>query len=507
VAAARGCLGQDRLKWPLALVLGAALWGLSLPPYGLGILAVPALVPALFLLPEVPLRRVMLWGWMGGTLWELVTLWWLTPTVVRFGGLPYWIAVPLILLLCMVLGIYTAGYLVTVRLLCERRGEWGLAFAPLAWVLWEWVRGWLFGGMPWWGPGYALSTYASLLQSARWLGVLGLSMLAALPAAAMALWLRNRRGRPAVLLLPLSILLFGAAFAYGTIREQRPARSERLFRVGFLQPEISQSEKWDPAFADHIRKRLTSLSGAFENFGLKLLVWPESCTPLEWDGDAAFRQEVGKVASTAQAPILLGSVLEAGNGAYQNGAVLVLPDGSEAGRYAKTHLVPFGEYVPLRGVLGFARPLVEAVGEFSPGTSLKPLKAPGANLGVTICFEGIFPRLVRRQVLDGAEVLINITNDAWYAGTPGPVQHFLLERVRAVELGRCLVRSANGGISGLVSPEGRLERTTEPGVPASFWGNARLSEERTPYARIGDSWVWGLAIAVAAGLALPRRRL
>jgi len=495
------------LKWPLALVLGAGMWALSLPPYGLGILAVPALIPALYVLPDVPLRRVWLWGWLGGTLWETATLWWLAPTVVRFGGLPYFVALPLILLLCAVLGIYTAGYLATVRLLCDRRGEWGLAFAPMAWILWEWLRGWLFGGMPWWGPGYALSTYSSLLQNARWLGVLGLSLLASLPAAAMALWLRDRRGKPAVVLLPLSILLFAGAFLYGTFREQHPSRSERLFRVGYLQPEVSQSEKWDPAFADAIRKRLTTLSSAFKNYGLKLLVWPESCTPLEWDRDEGFRREVANLAATIEAPILVGSVLEEPDGrSYRNGAVLVLPDGSEGGRYAKTHLVPFGEYIPLRGLLGFARPLVEAVGEFTAGESLTPLRPPGARVGVTICFEGIFPRLVRRQVREGAEILINITNDAWYAGTPGPVQHYLLERVRAVELGRCLVRSANGGISGLVNPEGRLERTTEPGVPASFWGNARLFSEQTPYARVGDLWVALVALIVVSGLALPSRR-
>lgn len=469
-----------------------------MPPAGQGVLGILAFIPALFALPETPIRKVWVWGWIGGALWEAGTLWWLVPTITNYGGLPLPVAAVLVGLLSLVLGVYTLGYLVTLRLLCERRGEWGLTFAPLAWILWEWLRGWLFGGMPWWGPGYGLTTYLTLLQCVRLTGVLGLSALVVLLATAVALWLRDRRGTPVRLTLPLAVVACAAAFGYGLWRERQPAPDGPIYRVAFLQPEVSQSAKWDPEFAQEIQARLWVLTQRYANHGVKLFVWPESCTPLDWEGDGKFRSETGDLAGGVDAPILLGSVVGAGKG-YQNAAVVVLPGGGEGGRYAKTHLVPFGEYVPLNGFFGLAKPFVQAVGDFSPGRSLAPLEVNGAKVGVTICFEGVFPRLVRKEVLSGADLIVNITNDAWYAGTPGPMQHFLLERVRAVELGRCLVRSANGGISGLVGPDGRLEETTEQGRPDSGWGNARLLSEKTLYSRIGDHWLWIALFAVAAG--------
>ncbi len=488
VERAAGVLGADRLRWPIALALAVACWAASLPPNGTGILAVFAFVAPLAVLPEVPLRKLLWQGWLGGAAWEAVTLWWLAPTIVRYGGIGSVTAALLVAALCLILGLYMAGFWWTVWILARRLGNGALVLAPFAWVLWEWLRGWLFGGMPWWGPGYALSLYPSLLQDASWLGVLGLSLLAVLLSAAVALWLRKRRSVEAVVMLPLVLVLFAGAYLWGRGRLERPGERDLLFRVGYLQPNVPQDEKWDRTFANAIEKRLKALSEPFKNYGLKLLVWPESCTPLEWDADQTYKDQVRKIAADVKAPILLGSVLGTSEG-YQNGAVVVNPDGTEGGRYAKTHLVPFGEYVPFRGMLSFARPLVEAVGDFAPGKTLKPLEISGAKVGVTICFEGIFPRLVRKEVNQGAQLLVNITNDAWYAGTPGPMEHFLIQRVRAVELDRCLVRSANGGISGLVNNEGRLEMETTPGEAASFWGEARLRNTRTPYARVGDWWL------------------
>ncbi len=483
-----GLLGSDRLRWPLAMGLGALCWALSLPPHGTAILAVFAFVPPLAVLPEIPLKKLLWQGWLGGAVWEGTTLWWLVPTINRYGGINPFVAVLLVAALCLILGLYMLGFWWTVWAAVRRGGAGAMVLAPFAWVLWEWLRGWLFGGMPWWGPGYALSLYPSLLQNASWLGVLGLSLLALLLATAIVLWLRDRRRLEAVVMLPLVLVLFGCAYFWGRHRLEAPGEKDPLFRVGYLQPNISQDEKWDPAFAAMIEARFEKLSEPFKSYALKLLVWPESCTPFEWDGDQAYQAKVKAIAATIKAPILLGSVTGTSE-TYQNGAVVVNPDGTEGGRYAKTHLVPFGEYVPFRKFLFFAKPLVEAVGDFTPGKSLQPLEINGAKIGVTICFEGIFPRLVRKEVDNGAQLLVNITNDAWYAGTPGPVEHFLIERVRAVEFDRCLVRSANGGVSGLVNNYGKLEMETTPGEPASFWGEARLRQTKTPYAKIGDWWL------------------
>jgi apolipoprotein N-acyltransferase len=483
-------LDSNRVRWPLALAVGVFLWAMSLPPYGWGILGVFAFIPILYVLPDVRPVRAALWGWAGGTAWQLATLWWLVPTIVRYGSINIFVACLLILLLCMLLGLYMAGFLWTLSFLVYRGlGDYALLMAPFAWVLWEWLQGHLFTGFPWWGPGYALSLYTPLLQDARLFGILGLSFLAVLLATAVAMWLRNRRSPLMIRLLPLTLILFAAAFFWGYRWEKGPVDSGPAYRVGYLQPNISQDEKWNRASAKKIMQRLLLLSRVFHDYRLKLLVWPESCTPFSWDEDPAFKTLVGNLSHTIDAPILLGTELKKGD-RYQNGAVVVLPDGSEGGRYAKTHLVPFGEYVPLRKLFFFAKPIVQEVGDFEPGHSLEPLKINGAKVGVTICFEAIFPELVRQEVRNGAHLLVNISNDAWYDGTPGPIQHFLIERVRAVETGRYLVRSANGGISGVVDPHGSLVMSTPQGEAASFWGEAHLRTQTTLFTKIGDWWLF-----------------
>ena len=497
-------LRPNRLTLPLALGAGILLWVLSLPSYGLGVLGILAFVPLLWALPGEPVRRVAAWGWLAGILWEFGTLWWLIPTLVHYGNISEPVAFALILGMCAILGLYMAGFLATMAWLIKVRGQWALALAPCAWVLWEWMRGHLLSGMPWWGPGYSLSLYPAFLQVTRLTGVLGLSFLALSAAAAITLWVRQHEHPVTQAFVPAVLALLALAFAWGYWWSGQPIGKKADIPVGYLQPDIGQDVKWDPAHGDETLKTMLDLSLAFKKYGLKLMVWPESSTPFEWDTDEAYRKKVESVAAETKAPILLGSVLASGGG-YQNGAILLLPDGKVGGRYAKTHLVPFGEYIPFREWLSFAGPIVNTIGDFQPGSSLAPLQTPAGRVGVTICFEGIFPDLVRDQVRDGAQILVNMTNDAWYLGTPGPYQHFLLERVRAVETDRYLIRSANKGVCGVVNPRGVLEATTTPGGPASFWGVVADRDTRTLWTRIGNLWLLFPVLAIAAVALLKKR--
>ena len=499
-----GILRSDRLRLPLALGIGILLWVFSLPPYGIGVLAILAFVPLLYVVPEERQGRLAAWGWLGGTLWEFGTLWWLIPTLTRYGAISEPVALLLVMGMCAVLGLYMAGFLAAMAWVVKRRGESALFLAPFVWVLFEWMRGHLLSGMPWWGPGYALSLYPNLLQEVRLFGILGLSFLALLCSAAIALYLRDKHALATNICAGAAVALAVAAYAWGGWLNSRPVSPKAQIPVGYLQPDIPQDQKWDPAFASKVLRTTLDLSLAMKHYGLKLLVWPESSTPFEWDADERYRDQVAEVAEETKAPILLGSVLASGGG-YQNGAVLVMPDGSEGGRYIKTHLVPFGEYIPLRNWLFFAKPIVDTVGDFIPGKSLAPLPSPAGKLGVTICFEGIFPDLVRREVRQGAQILVNMTNDAWYEGTPGPMQHFLLERVRAVETDRYLIRSANRGVSGVVDPRGSLESATTPGQPASFWGLVSARDTRTLWTRMGNAWLI-LVLAVVVAWVGPARR-
>jgi apolipoprotein N-acyltransferase len=426
--------------------------------------------------------------------------------MVRYGGLSTPVSVLLVLGMCAILGLYTAGFLGTMAHLCRRWGPGALALAPFAWVLWEWLRGTLLTGFPWWGPGYSLSVYQAFVPAARWFGVLGLSFMVLLAASAAALYARQRQSPVALGVLVAALLVLGGTFGWGWWWSSRPPLPWPKDTVGYIQPQIGQDEKWDARFAGEIRTRLGELTIALAPYHPKLVIWPESCTPLTWEEDTDFRNQVKDLAREVKCPILLGTVLTR-EGAYMNGAVLVQDADAPLATYAKTHLVPFGEYVPLKHLLFFAKPLVEAVGDFRPGTDLAPMSTPAGKAGVTICYEGIFPSLVRRQVAMGAELLINITNDAWYEGTPGPVQHYLMERVRAVENDRYLIRSANGGVSGVVDPRGHLQAATTPDVAASFWGLVEPRRTRTLWSRVGDWWLMvPLGVVLLMSLFVPRRR-
>lgn len=262
-------------------------------------------------------------------------------------------------------------------------------------------------------------------------------------------------------------------------------------RVGLVQGNVDQADKLSP--------QLPRARAIFDNYlrmtqhavarGVDLVLWPESSIPLFiFADDRAAADEIRTIARDARIPILVGSdEIERGVPVkYYNSAYLVRPDGSTGGVYRKIHLVPFGEYVPLKRALFFAAPLVEAVSDFSPGESAVLLPVDGHRLSTAICYEIVYPDLVRRFVAAGSELLTTITNDAWFGETSAPYQHFAQASMRAVENGRYLVRAANTGISGIVDPYGRVAAQSRIFEPSVIVGEARFLSTTTIYTRIGD---------------------
>ena len=225
--------------------------------------------------------------------------------------------------------------------------------------------------------------------------------------------------------------------------------------------------------------------------------------------------EIRDLAKEVQVPILFGSdqiEWREVNGRrvperFFNAAFLVRPDGSMGGVYRKIHLVPFGEYVPLKRILFFAAPLVEAVSDFSAGDTPELLPVDGHRISTAICYEVVYPDLVRRFVVAGSELLTTITNDAWFGKTSAPYQHFAQAAMRAIEEGRYLVRSANTGISGIVDPYGRVLAQTAIYEPAVVVGEARFLRTSTFYARHGDVLPYASVVATLALLLASRRRV
>jgi apolipoprotein N-acyltransferase len=315
-------------------------------------------------------------------------------------------------------------------------------------------------------------------------------------------------------LLVATLALWGAA----RVRDGAMVRSGDPLRVAVVQGNISQDEKWTPSLRGAIMKRYIELSRAALAENARFVLWPESSLPFFFELDQLGVDPIRRLARDGRAAFLVGSdqieqvqfvAREPGQGPrdrYYNAAFLILPDGRTGAVYRKMHLVPFGEYVPLKDLLFFVAPLVEAVSDFSPGDKPTTLPLVGHVASTAICYEVVYPRLIAGMVDSGSELLTTITNDAWFGTSSGPYQHFDQAAMRAIEQGRYLARAANTGISGFVDPYGRVISQTNLFEPAVQVAELRLLQGRTVYGRIGDSVAYaGLAITLLV-IALGRRR-
>ncbi len=456
------------------------------------------------------------------------TLYWITRVMAVYGGLQGWVAVLVNAALIAYLALFPAFFAVIVRRFVVTNGPIALMAAPLVWVTAELGRTYLLTGFPWVLLGYSQATVLPIAQLASIFGVYGVSMLVAAVGAALALIavgstsLAGRvRGAatPSTALAMASgvfvLVLIVAVWGSRRVASSEWTRTGDPVRVGLIQGNVDQGDKWDAAqaamiFQDYLRMTRQALQE-----GAELVLWPESSTPFLFDEDAGHAAQIRLLAQQARVPILLGSdqiewrVVDNRRipDKYFNSAFLVRADGSTAGVYRKMHLVPFGEYVPLQRLLFFAAPLVERVGAFAPGVRPELLPVNGHPVSVAICYEVVYPALVREFVRGGSELLTTITNDAWFGRTSAPHQHFAQASMRAVEEGRYLIRSANTGISGLVDPYGRVLAESTIFEPAVIVGTARFLRPSTFYARHGDVLAYASAIATLALLVASRRRV
>jgi apolipoprotein N-acyltransferase len=309
-----------------------------------------------------------------------------------------------------------------------------------------------------------------------------------------------------------AIALLTAASVWGAARlaESRLTRLGDPVRVALVQGNVPQDEKWDPARAAGIFERYLRMTREVARIGADFIIWPESATPFYFDEDPPSAQRVRDLVSEIQTPLLFGTdeIERASPARYYNSAFILSEAGTTAAVYRKMFLVPFGEYVPFGNLLTFVGPLVDAVSAFSPGTRITMLPVDGHMVSTAICYEVVYPHLIRDGVLLGAELLTTITNDAWYGQTSAPWQHFDLARMRAIEQGRYLARAANTGISGIVDPYGRVVLQTALFETTAPVGEVRFLQEHTVYARIGDVTAQAavLLTLLAVGASLWGRR-
>lgn len=437
------------------------------------------------------------------------TLYWITRVMVVYGGLAAWVAVPVNAALIAYLSLFPALFGLAMRRLMASHGPDAVMLAPFVWVATELGRAHLFTGFPWVLLGYSQTATLPIAQVASLFGVYGVSALVAAVSAVAALTALTRRRRPRLVAAASVGAILLAVAAWGSRRVGRGdlAREGDAIRIGLVQGDVDQAQKWEPARAASIFQQYLRMTRQAIAAGAQFVVWPESSAPFYFEEDRLAADQVRAIARQAHVPVLVGSdQIERGVSArYYNSAFLVKADGAIGGVYRKMHLVPFGEYVPLKPVFFFAAPLVETVSDFSPGTQAVLLPVAGHPVSTAICYEIVYPGLVRRFVRGGSQLLTTITNDAWFGDTSAPYQHFAQASMRAVEEGRYLVRAANTGISGIVDPYGRVLGESRLFAPAVLLGEVRFLTVTTLYSRIGDVLAYASAALTLVALARPRR--
>lgn len=481
-----------------------------------------ALAPLLLSLQRTTLRDAFFQGLLTGLVYFTGTLYWVSNVMVVYGGLPMPVAVLINGLLVAYLSLFPAVFAMVVSRFALVIGPRSLLLAPFVWVATELGRMYLMTGFPWVLLGYSQVTVLPVAQFASIAGVFGLSGLVAAMSAALAYAaVRGRMSQVAVIrrgsafapYRPL-VLVTGLVLALGSwgaarIRGGELNRTGEAVTVGLIQGNVDQADKWDPTRASVIFRQYLEMTRRAIGNGAQVVLWPESSTPFFFEEDRPGAEMVRAIARESKVPILFGSDQidrSATPARYYNSAFVLRSDGSTGGVYRKMHLVPFGEYVPLKNLLFFASRLVENVSDFSAGDAAVLLPVRGHLVSTAICYEIVYPNLVR-QAASSSELITTITNDAWFGRTSAPYQHFAQASMRAIENGRYLVRSANTGISGIVDPYGRVRARTNVFEPAVVVGEARFIRTQTVYARVGDVFANVSALVTLAGLLLVRRRV
>lgn len=496
----------------IAAVASGALLALSFPRYGHGAIGFVALVPLLVALsgwhgraghyPGLPAGRGFGLGLCAGFVHFAGTVYWTGATVQTFGGLSWPVALFVTGLLVLYMAAFVGAVGALTGLFVHRFGVGGVLLAPVAWTALEYLRGNLFGGFPWIPLGNTMIALLPVAQLASLVGVYGLTLFVGLVNAGLALAALSA-GRRRVVAAATTIAAIAAVSGWGGQRLAANAlvTSGTPVRVGLIQANIAQVDKWNPAREDMIVERYLQLTRQAAEAGAEFLLWPETAIPFGFDEDPRADVIRATVRSLGK-PLLLGSdEFERGPTTHAyNSAFLLDADGATAAVYRKMHLVPFGEYVPFQRLLFFVGPLVEAVSAFTPGTVVTMLPVQGHLASTAICYEVTYPALMREAVWQGSELLTTITNDAWYGESSAAYQHFEMAAMRAVEQGRYMARAANTGVSGIVDPYGRVLIRTRLFETAAVVGEARFVQAKTLYARIGD--LVAQASAALTGLAL-----
>lgn len=504
------------LKIVLAVISGVLvcvsfptlIGGVHLPE--LGLLAWVALVPLFVAVKRACVRTTFLLTFLSAFIWFGGSLFWVYRAMHTYGHLPALTSAFVTILLVVVVSTYIAVAPAVARFIeTHFRGEL-LVWLPASWVGIEILRNYMpCNGFPWSDVAMSQWRVLPIIQISDLFGVYGVIFLIVwvnVLLSEVVLAARREEVRFLLQKIVVTIVLIAAVLIYGFYRinsVKTGLASYDTMNIGMVQGNIEQGEKWAKSKAnanlDIHREGARRLMEA----SVELVVWPESGFP--WPVSTADTEidprALGLAENLDSVPYtLLGAISEEPDRDYYNSAILFDADGKIIGRYHKAHLVPFGEYVPYKKLLFFAKKITEPAGNFLAGTSSEPLTAGRAKIGVLICYEDVFPEIARREAALGANLLVNLTNDAWYGVSSAPFQHLAISVFRAVETKRFLVRATNSGVSAVVMPTGEITVESRIFERALMVSPVALIDQKSVYTKYGDWFAWGLLVYVAFGV-------
>ena len=493
--------------------LTGILLAASFPRSDQGCLAWIAFIPLLlFLLDTGTITRAFCGGFAAGAVQCFILLPWMRTVLMNYGGMHKILAWLIYGLAVAVIACFPGIACALTKFLMRHLGVSTFLLFPATWVCLEYVQSFFpFGGFPWLLVGYSQTRYLTIIQAADLVGVYGITFLILWTncALAWAIWSKGRALRRSVPMIS-AVLLSAGCIVYGKGAMNNWAKVKREFRAVMLQADLDIDQPAE-ILIDKLRTGYLSMAESLAEERYDLLILPESPTPVSFPHDAAYREALEKLARRYELGLVFNNISYTGKHGrerYYNSAVFMTPGGSIAGIYHKIHLVPFGEYLPLRKIFSsFAQTITRDVGEFSSGEEHLVVGMKGHTANAIICFEAVFPGLVRRFVQHGSQLIINLTNDRWYGNSSAPYQHLAIARWRAIENRRYLLRAANSGVTAVIEPTGRIQVATQILQEAVCIGGFAFLQRQTFYTRYGDVFVLLCAIIIFVVFAFASFRI
>ncbi|MCD4742263.1 MAG: apolipoprotein N-acyltransferase [Desulfobacteraceae bacterium] len=485
---------------------------LAFPGVNFYALAFIGLVPLLVNIEKLNKKERFFAGLLAGFVHYLTLIHWFLTTMHTYGNLNIMIAISALILMCLYFALYFAFFSLIIGSF-KYNSLFMPFFAASLWVALEYLRTYLFTGFPWCITGYSQYLNNNFIQIADITGVYGISFFILLINAFAALIVINfKKNNKKVLVSGFYILIvFIAVFSYGISRNNKIdtyTASADYTKIAVVQGNIRQDIKWDAGYVSNTLNKYSVLSEKVSQENPDLIVWPETALPFYYGFSKKLSDKVDVCVRKAKTSFLIGSPAfkrEDTKLKYYNRAYMLNKFSVETGKYDKIHLVPFGEYVPLGDYLSFLGKLTAQAGDFTAGEDdTQPLDFGAGDAGILICFEIIFPTLSRNFVKKGADILLTITNDAWFGRSSAAEQHFSMAVFRAIENRRSLARAANTGISGFVSPNGKIYEKSEVFVEGSLVHDLPVLKIKSFYTIFGDVFAFFCSIAIIISFVVNR---